>query len=109
MSEPVEKLNFNVMDFKLMAAYRAYSDRSDWVDGSLLCTAIFEKSFEHEIEKGEFPLSQVCHATCPDYKRILEVELGTETPLVNASDMKINVNLLKAIRDHEEPREELRP
>ncbi len=42
MREPVEKLNFDDMDFKLMAAYRAYSDRSDWVDGSLLCTAIFE-------------------------------------------------------------------
>ena len=57
MSEPVEKLTFDDMDFKLMAAYRVYSDRTERVDSSLICTAVFEKSFEHEIEKGEFPIN----------------------------------------------------
>lgn len=77
MSEPVEELTFDGMGFKFMAACRVYSDRSDWVDGSLICTAVFEKPFEHEIEKGEFPICQVCYVACPEYKRVLEVEKGT--------------------------------
>jgi len=40
---------------------------------------------------------------------VLEVEKGTEIPVVNAPDMKIYVNLMKAIREHEEPSGELRP
>jgi hypothetical protein len=35
---------------------------------------------------------------------VLEVEKGTEIPVESAPDMKIDVNLLKAIREHKEPR-----
>ena len=76
-------------------------NRLFWVDGHLICTEVFEKSFEHEIESGEFYISQVCYASLPRYSRILEVEKGTEIPVVDASDMRIYRNLLKAIKEHE--------
>lgn len=77
------------------------------VDGSLICTVVSEKPFENEIEESS--ISQACHAVCPEYKKVLEVEKGTEITVVNAPDMKIYVNLLKVIREHEEPRGERRP
>jgi len=76
-------------------------NRLFWVDGNLLCTEVFEKSFEHEIEEGEFCISQVCYSRFPEYRRVLEVEKGTEIPVVDASDMKIYRNLLKAIHEFE--------
>jgi len=76
-------------------------NRLFWVDGHLICTEVFEKSFEHEIESGEFYISQVCYASLPRYSRILEVEKGTEIPVVDASDMRIYRNLLRAIKEHE--------
>jgi hypothetical protein len=72
-------------------------NRLFWVDGHLLCTEVYEKSFEHEMEKGEFCISQVCYSECPEYRRIYEVEKGTEIPVVNASDMRIYRDLLKAV------------
>jgi hypothetical protein len=76
-------------------------NRLFWVDGHLLCTEVFEKSFDHEIEEGEFYISQVCYSKLPEYRKVLEVEKGTEIPIVNASDMKIYRSLLKAIQEHE--------
>lgn len=76
-----------------------------WVDGHLLCTEVFEKSFEHEIEEGEFCMSQVCYSECPGYRKVHEVEKGTEIPVVNASDMRIYRNLLDAIKDYENPQQ----
>ncbi len=81
-------------------------NRLFWVRGHLLCTEVFEKSFEHEIEKGEFPISQVCYTECPQYRRVLEVEKGTEIPVVDTSDMKLYRNLLEAILENEETVEE---
>jgi hypothetical protein len=74
-------------------------NRLFWVDGHLLCTEVYEKSFDHEIESGEFYISQVCYSEMPKYQRILEVETGVQIPVVNASDMKIYRNLLKAIKE----------
>ena len=81
-------------------------NRLFWVRGHLLCTEVFENSFEHEIEHGEFPMSQVCYTECPKYRRILEVEKGTEIPVVDASDMKLYRNLLEAILERKETTEE---
>lgn len=72
-------------------------NRLFWVDGYLLCTEVYEKSFEHEIEEGEFCISQACYARLPEYSRVLEVEKGTQIPIVDASDMKIYRKLLEAI------------
>jgi hypothetical protein len=79
-------------------------DRLFWVDGYLLCVEVYEKSFEHEIKKKEFPISQVCYAKYPKYTPIYEVKKGAEIPIVNASDMKIYRSLLKAIQRYEKRR-----
>ncbi|KPV65314.1 MAG: hypothetical protein AOA65_0281 [Candidatus Bathyarchaeota archaeon BA1] len=68
-----------------------------WVDGYLLCVEVYEKSFEHEIKRREFPISQVCYTSFPKYARVFEVEKGMQIPIVNASDMRIFSNLSKAI------------
>jgi hypothetical protein len=76
-------------------------NRLFWVDGYLLCVEVYERSFEHEIEEGEFCISQVCYARFPRYIRLYEVEKGTQIPIVDASDMKIYKNLLKTILKEE--------
>ena len=72
-------------------------DRLFWVDGYLLCLEVYEKSIEHEIERGEFYISQVCYSRFPKHIKLFEVEKGTQIPIVDASDMKIYSNLLKTI------------
>lgn len=72
-------------------------NRLFWVDGYLLCTEVYESSFEHEMEEGEFCISQVCYSELPEYHKLFEVEKGTQIPIVNASDMKIYRDLLKAV------------
>jgi hypothetical protein len=76
-------------------------DRLFWVDGYLLCVEVYEKSFEHEMEQKEFPISQVCYTKYPKYTPTYEVRKGAEIPIVNASDMRLYKNLLKAIQKHE--------
>ncbi|MDH5268133.1 MAG: hypothetical protein OEW62_10720 [Candidatus Bathyarchaeota archaeon] len=68
-----------------------------WVDGYLLCVEVYEKSFEHEIKRKAFPISQVCYTSFPKYTKVFEVQKGVRIPIVNASDMQIYRNLLKAI------------
>jgi len=77
-------------------------NRLFWVDGHLLCVEVYEASFEHEMECKEFPISQVCYASCPKYAKVYEVEKGMQIPIVKASDMKIFSNLMKAILKNEE-------
>jgi hypothetical protein len=77
-------------------------NRLFWVDGHLICTEVYEESFEREMEEGEFCISQVCYTRYPEYTRLYEVEKGTQIPIVNASDMKIYRDLLKAILEEEE-------
>jgi len=72
-------------------------NRLFWVNGYLLCVEVYEKSFEHEIKRKEFPISQVCYTSFPKYTRVYEVEKGMQIPIVNASDMRIFNSLLKAI------------
>ena len=77
-------------------------NRLFWVDGYLLCVEVYEKSFEHEIKRKEFPISQVCYTDFPKYVRVFEVEKGMQIPIVNASDMRMFRSLLKAILKTEE-------
>ena len=64
-------------------------NRLFWVDGYLICTEVFEESFKHEIENGEFCISQACYTKFPRYMRLHEVEKGTQIPIVDVSGMKI--------------------
>jgi hypothetical protein len=85
-------------------AWRAITYRIDrlfWVDGYLLCVEVYEKSFEHEMKHREFPVSQICYTKYPKYTSTYEVRKGIEIPIVNASDMAIYRNILKAIQEHE--------
>jgi hypothetical protein len=81
------------------------ASRLYWIDGYLLCLEVYEKSFEHELENHEFPISQICYAEFPKYERIYEVDKSLQIPVVNVSDMKIFKNLLKAIRENAEKEE----
>lgn len=72
-------------------------NRLYWVDGYILCLEVYEKSFEHELKKREFPISQICYAKFPKYEKIYEVDKSLQIPLVNVSDMKIFQNILGAI------------
>jgi hypothetical protein len=71
-----------------------------WIDGYLLCLEVYEKSFEYELKKKEFPVSQICYAEFPKYEKILEIDKSFQIPLVNVSDMKIFQSILKAILEN---------
>lgn len=73
-----------------------------WVDGYLLCLEVYEKSFEHEIENKEFPISQVCYAEFPKHEKMFEVDKSLQIPIVNVSDMEIFKSLLTAILKNED-------
>jgi len=72
-----------------------------WINGYILCLEVYEKSFEHELKKQEFPISQICYTEFPKYEKIYEVEKSLQMPIVNVSDMKIFQNILKAILNNE--------
>jgi len=81
-------------------------NRLFWVDGHLICTEVFEESFKHEIEKGEFCISQACYTKFPRYTRLHEVEKGTQIPIVDVSEMRIYRNPMKAIREYENAKDD---
>lgn len=72
-------------------------NRLYWVNGYLLCLEVYEKSFEHELKSKEFPISQICYAEFPKYEKLYEVDKSLQIPIVNASDMQIFQNILRAI------------
>ncbi|MFQ6068668.1 MAG: hypothetical protein ACE5KD_03895 [Candidatus Bathyarchaeia archaeon] len=80
-------------------------NRLFWVDGYLMCAEVYEKAFEHEIAKREFPISQVCYTEFPKYKKFYEGEKGVHLPIVNFTGTKIFTNLLKAILEIDEKRD----
>jgi hypothetical protein len=81
------------------ASYGA--SRLYWIDGYLLCLEVYEKSFEQEIKKKEFPISQVCYVKFPKYEKLYEIDKSFQIPIVNVSDMKLFKNMLKAILEYE--------
>jgi hypothetical protein len=76
-------------------------NRLYWIDGYLLCLEVYEKSFEHELKKKEFPVSQICYAEFPKYEKIVEIDKSFQIPLVDVSDMEIFQSILKAILANE--------
>lgn len=77
------------------------TNRLHWVDGYLLCLEVYEKSFEYEMKKREFPISQICYAEFPKYEKLYEVDKSLQIPIVNVSGMKIFKSILKAILEKE--------
>jgi len=73
------------------------ASRLFWVDGFLLCLEVYEKALEYEVERGEFYISHLCYSRFPKYNKILEIEKGTQIPIVNASDMQICREIVRAI------------
>lgn len=80
-------------------------NRLYWIGGYLLCVEVYEKSFEQEIKKHEFPISQICYAKFPKYEKLYEVDKSLQIPIVNVSDMKIFQSILKAILEKEDSQE----
>ena len=76
-------------------------NRLYWIDGYLLCLEVYEKSFEEEIKKKEFPISQICYVEFPKYEKIYEIDKSFQIPVVDVSDMKLFQSILKAILDNE--------
>ena len=72
-------------------------NRLFWIDGYLLCVEVCEKALEHEINKKEFPISQVCYTRFPKYCKYYEVEKGVHMPIVNMTGTHLYGNILKAI------------
>ena len=73
------------------------ANRLYWIDGHLLCLEVYEKSFEQEMNKKEFPISQICYAKMPKYEKLFEVDKTLQIPVVDVSDMKLFQNILAAI------------
>jgi hypothetical protein len=77
------------------------ANRLYWIDGYLLCLEVYEKSFEQEIEKKEFPINQICYARFPKYEKLYEIDKSFQIPVVDVSDMKLFQGILKAILESE--------
>lgn len=72
-------------------------NRLFWIDGYLLCSEVYEKAFEHEIAEREFPISQLCYAEFPKFRKYYEVEKGVHLPIVNVTGMRIFTHLLRDV------------
>ena len=76
-------------------------NRLHWIDGYVLCLEVYDKAFEHELKKQEFPVSQICYTEFPKYEKLYEIDKSFQIPLVDASDMKLFQHILKAILEYE--------
>jgi hypothetical protein len=76
-------------------------NRLYWISGYVLCLEVYEKAFEHELEKLQFPISQICYTEFPKYEKLFEIDKSFQIPLINASDMKLFREILAAILEHE--------
>lgn len=77
-------------------SYRA--DRLLWADGYLLCLENYDDAMAHEVEKGVFPISQICYTPFPKYAKCYEVEKGVQIPIVNVSDMQLYKEIVSSSR-----------
>lgn len=80
-------------------------NRLYWIDGYIICLEVYDKSFDHELKKKEFPISQICYAEFPKFEKLLEIDKSFQIPLVDVSDMKLFQSILKAIlkKQREDP------
>jgi hypothetical protein len=81
------------------ASYGA--NRLYWINGYMLCLEVYEKSFEQEMKKKEFPISQVCYVKFPKYEKLYEIDKSFQIPVVDVSDMKLFQRILNAILEYE--------
>jgi len=88
----------------LWCAFSYGVDRVFWVDEYLCCLEVYDKAMKYEIDKGIFPISQLCYARFPNYSKTLEIEMGYKMLVVNMSDMKFYKKIVKAIKENEEKR-----
>jgi hypothetical protein len=79
-------------------AVTAGINRLFWVDGYLLCLEVYEQSFDYELQKEAFPISQLCYAEMPGYIQVYDLGRGTQLPVVDVSDMRIYQAIVKTIR-----------
>lgn len=82
------------------------TDRLFWCDGYLLCIENCEDSMSYEMEKGVFPVSQVCYIKFPKYVKFHEVEKGVLIPIVDVSDMKLYREIVNLIKEREADEEQ---
>jgi len=75
-----------------------------WIDGYLMCLEVYEKAFEYEVEKGFFPISQLCYTKLQNYISVYDVGRGTQLPVTDVSDLKLYRAILDAIKAHEKGR-----
>jgi len=75
------------------------SDRLFWADGYLFCIELYEKSIDYEVEKGVFPISQVCYVRFSKYEKYYEVEKGIQIPIVDVSGMRLHKEIARAIKN----------
>ena len=93
---PTRKLRILSLDKRpledlIWCAITSGSHKLYWIGGYVICTEVYEEAFKYEVEKGEFPISQVCYSELPKYERMLELEKGSRIPLVKVeghSDIK---------------------
>ena len=77
------------------------ASRLFWIDGYLICAEVYDKSFEQEIENGEFTITHLCYAPFPRYCKVLEVGKGTQIPVVKVEDLKMFRELFKFIKEND--------
>ena len=77
------------------------ASRLFWIDGYLICAEVYDKSFEQEMEDGEFTITHLCYAPFPRYCKVLEVEKGAHSPVVKVEDLKMFRELLKFIKKND--------
>lgn len=102
-TKDIRILGFDKRDLKKLAWCTVTSGvgRLSWIDGYLICLEVYEKAFEYEVEKGLFPISQLCYAKLPTYTPVYDVGRGTQLPVTDVSDMKLYRAILAAIKKHE--------
>ena len=107
---PTKKINVLGLDNRsreniawCAATYGA--NRLYWIDGYLLCLEVYDKSFEQELKKKEFPISQICYVKSPKYEKLYEIDKSFQIPVVDVSDMKLFQGILKAILESEKTTE----
>jgi hypothetical protein len=76
-------------------------NRLYWIGGYVLCLEVYEKAFEHELKKQEFPVSQICYAEFPKCEKSYEVDKSFQIPLVDVSDMSLFRKILAAVLEYE--------
>jgi hypothetical protein len=64
---------------------------------------VYERSFDYEVEKKTFPISQLCYAHLPNYVQIYELGRGAQLPVVDVSDMSIYQAIKELIKKREKP------